>query len=62
MEVARAKKEKWVSVSVLDVHGDPESGGMTKSFGGLRELVEDVKVWPYAGLPERWADNPLLDS
>jgi len=62
MEVARTRKEKGMSLSALDVRGDPESGDTTKYFAKLRELVEDVKVWPCADLLERWTNNPLLDS
>ena len=49
-------------LSALGVHGDPESGDTTKYFVESRELVEDVKGWPCADLPERWTDNPLLDG
>ena len=61
VELARARKGKGMPLSAVDVNGSPKDVE-TVYIQELREFVEVVKVWRCGRLPERWADNLVLNA
>ena len=62
VEMAKARKRGGVSLSALDVEDAPEHLEAQKYVAELERLVEDVKFWRCADLPECWTRNRLLDA
>jgi len=62
VEMAKARKENGMPLDALDVHDHPENKYTSRCIAELREIIEDVKVWYCANLPECWTSNTLLDA
>jgi hypothetical protein len=62
VETVKARKSGGVPLSALDVEDAPGHNEAQKCVAELEKLVDDVKIWRCADLPERWTSNILLDA